>query len=109
MSGRRIQVSNSELEVLKFIWRFEPVTCGLITHEMQEFNQWHPSTSKTLIKRLLDKKVIAYKITNSQRLYYSLMKRQEFLEIELQRLLSGMDDKCISDLSCYLNGLVRTN
>ena len=32
---RKIQVSNSELDVLKFIWRYEPVTCGLITHGMQ--------------------------------------------------------------------------
>ncbi|HFJ5615256.1 TPA: BlaI/MecI/CopY family transcriptional regulator, partial [Enterococcus faecium] len=46
----KIQVSNSELDVLKFIWRYEPVTCGLITHGMQERNSWHPSTTKTLIR-----------------------------------------------------------
>lgn len=59
---RKIQVSNSELDVLKFIWRYEPVTCGLITHGMQERNSWHPSTTKTLIRRLLDKNVITFNL-----------------------------------------------
>lgn len=43
---RKIQVSNSELDVLKFIWRYEPVICGLITHGMQERNSWHPPQQK---------------------------------------------------------------
>ena len=93
----KIQVSNSELDILKFIWRYEPVTCGLITHGMQERNSWHPSTTKTLIRRLLDKNVITFNTS----------KNQEFLETEIQRLLSGMDEGCISEVSYYLNGLVK--
>ena len=103
----KIQVSNSELDVLKFIWRHEPVTCGLITHGMQERNSWHPSTTKTLIRRLLDKNVITFNTSKNQRYYTSLIKKQEFLETEIQRLLSGMDEGCISEVSYYLNGLVK--
>lgn len=33
--------------------------------------------------------------------------KQEFLETEIQRLLSGMDKDCISEVSYYLNGLVK--
>ena len=57
----KIQVSNSELDVLKFIWRYEPVTCGLITHGMQERNSWHPSTTKTLIRRLYLRSKLLFK------------------------------------------------
>ncbi|EKD5197865.1 CopY family transcriptional regulator, partial [Enterococcus faecalis] len=39
--------------------------------------------------------------------YTSLIKKQEFLETEIQRLLSGMDEGCISEVSYYLNGLVK--
>jgi len=53
-------------DVLKFIWRYEPVTCGLITHGMQERNSWHPSTTKTLIRRLLDKNVITFNTSKTK-------------------------------------------
>ncbi|VFA69866.1 CopY/TcrY family copper transport repressor [Enterococcus faecium] len=77
MVEHKIQVSNSELDVLKFIWRYEPVTCGLITHGMQERNSWHPSTTKTLIRRLLDKNVITFNTSKNQRLDRLQLTRQK--------------------------------
>lgn len=66
-----------------------------------------PPQQKTLIRRLLDKNVITFNTSKNQRYYTSLIKKQEFLETEIQRLLSGMDEGCISEVSYYLNGLVK--
>ncbi|MFB5345749.1 BlaI/MecI/CopY family transcriptional regulator [Enterococcus faecalis] len=109
MSSRQIQVTNSELEVLKFIWKSEPVPSGSITHEMKLCNNWHPSTSKTLIKRLLDKQTICYSTVNRQRYYSAIISEQEFLLFEIQRIMSGMNSECIAEISSYLAKLDNSN
>lgn len=109
MSKYKIQVSNCELDVLKFIWRHEPASSRLIVHEMKACNNWHPSTSKTLIRRLLDKKVITYDIIKSQRCYTSTITKQDFLQMEFERILSGFDKENITEINNHLVRPINSN
>lgn len=102
MSISYSQVSNSELEILKFIWKCEPVSTGTITNEMEKCNNWHPSTSKTLIKRLVDKKIIDYATLNSRRCYSSIISERDFINSELERILKGMTETGIIEIDNFL-------
>ena len=64
------KISDSELEVMKLLWRTEdalPVT--VIREKLQESKGWEPATIKTLISRLVSKGVVRQEKRNVY--YYS--------------------------------------
>ena len=64
------KISDSELEVMKLLWRAKdalPVT--VIREKLQESKCWEPATIKTLISRLVSKGVVRQEKRNVY--YYS--------------------------------------
>ena len=64
------KITDSELEVMKLLWRTEdalPVT--VIREKLQESKGWEPATIKTLISRLVSKGVVRQEKRNVY--YYS--------------------------------------
>jgi len=54
------RISDSELEVMKLLWKAEePVTSTVIREELQRSMGWEATTIKTLISRLVHKEVIS--------------------------------------------------
>ena len=54
------RISDSELEVMKLLWKAgEPVTSTFIREELQNSMGWEATTIKTLISRLVHKEVIS--------------------------------------------------
>ena len=54
------RISDSELEVMKLLWKAgEPVTSTVIREELQSSMGWEATTIKTLISRLVHKEVIS--------------------------------------------------
>ncbi|MBF0716191.1 CopY/TcrY family copper transport repressor [Gemelliphila palaticanis] len=64
-------ISNSEWEVMRIIWTLENVGSSEIIKILSEKKQWSPSTIKTLISRLVDKKLISYRKVSNKNIYYS--------------------------------------
>lgn len=53
------RISDSELEVMKLLWKAdEPVTSTVIREQLQRSMGWEATTIKTLISRLVHKEVI---------------------------------------------------
>lgn len=54
------KISDAELEVMRILWRKrEPVSFTDIRIELQTTKEWEKSTINTLVRRLVDKNVIA--------------------------------------------------
>ena len=51
------QISNSEWEVMRVLWASEEQKSSDIIRILQEKFYWSPSTIKTLLGRLVDKKI----------------------------------------------------
>ena len=56
------QISESEWQVMKAIWAEAPCTANQVVSYLSEITAWQPKTIKTLINRLLKKKVLGFKI-----------------------------------------------
>ena len=61
------RISDSELEVMKLLWRNSPLTSTEIREELQETMGWEATTIKTLISRLVHKEAISQE---KQKVFY---------------------------------------
>lgn len=53
------RISDSELEVMKLLWKKSPLTSTEIREELQRTMGWEATTIKTLISRLVHKEAIS--------------------------------------------------
>lgn len=51
-------ISNSEWDVMKVIWTLEPIESRQVVKAMMMKHGWQPSTTKTLLRRLVDKEFL---------------------------------------------------
>lgn len=86
------KVSNAELEVMKILWREKhPVSFSDIRIELQSTMNWEKSTINTLIRRLVDKGVIAVHKQNV--LYYTPnISYADYSQMEEQNLIDKLYD-----------------
>jgi len=61
------RISDSELEVMKLLWRNSPLTSTEIREELQETMGWEATTIKTLISRLVHKEAVSQE---KQKVFY---------------------------------------
>lgn len=84
------KISNSELEVMRILWaRSTPVSSGEIRRQLQRAKGWEKSTVLTLIRRLVDKQVIA--MEKRDVLYYSAnITEQEYASAQTEEIVSKL-------------------
>lgn len=92
-------ISDSEIEVMKIIWEKHPITSDEIINDLSDKTNWNPQTIKTFISRLAKKKVITYDKSGRNYLYYPIVTKKEFLNVEnktfLKKLYDGAIDKLV--------------
>ncbi len=54
-----IRISNAEWEVMGVVWHRAPVAASAIVEELRERKQWTLATVRTLLRRLVNKGVLA--------------------------------------------------
>lgn len=74
------QISEAELEVMKIVWDRTPVNTNEITDALCRTTSWSPKTVQTLIKRLVNKGVLAYEKKGRIFVYTPLIKQKEYIE-----------------------------
>lgn len=97
------QISESEYEVMKIVWKYAPISTNEITERLIQTTSWSPKTIQTLIKRLVTKGVLTYKKQSRVFVYTPLVKENEYINQEsnsfLKRFYNG---NITSMLSAYL-------
>ena len=97
------QISESEFEVMKIVWKYAPVNTNEITEHLVRTTSWSPKTIQTLIKRLVNKGALSYEKQSRVFVYTPLVDKNEYIGQESSSFLNRFYDGNISKmLSAYI-------
>ena len=86
-------ISEAEHQVMKIIWKDNPITGMEIINRLMEITDWKPNTIKTFINRLLNKGAIGYDKSGRGYSYYPVIEEKDFYKNEsrlfLKRIFGG--------------------
>jgi BlaI family penicillinase repressor len=86
-------ISPSEWKVMKVLWAKSPLTAVEVVHALDDVEDWHPNTIKTLLTRLCRKGAVAVNKHKSLYEYRPLYTEAECVQTEsksfLERIFGG--------------------
>ncbi len=62
-------ISDSEWEVMNLLWDQAPQTSTELINQLEETQNWKPTTVKTLLARLVEKEAVRYTVQGKSYLY----------------------------------------
>lgn len=90
------KISDSEWQVMNFIWNSETSTANEVVSALSKVTNWKPQTIRTLINRLVNKGLIGYEIDEKDKKtyhYFALISEEECKKEEsrsfLKRVFNG--------------------
>jgi len=81
------QISEAEYEVMKVVWKYEPISTPEIVEKVLEEIDWKPNTVQTMLTRLERKKAVKTKRVGRAFVYQSLIEQYEFVEKKSKHFL----------------------
>jgi len=97
------QISESEYEVMKIVWKHAPISTNEITERLTKTTTWSPKTIHTLIKRLVTKGVLTYEKQSRVFVYTPLVEESEYIGQESNSFLERYYEGDITAmLSAYI-------
>jgi BlaI family penicillinase repressor len=93
-----VEISKAEFEVLEAIWRGSPCSANEIIERLDDSNNWHEKTVKTLLGRLVKKGAIDFQKQQRHYLYHPLIGKEEYSLKESSNLLSKLFDGRVSPM-----------
>lgn len=92
------QISESEYEVMKVIWKDAPISTNDITNKLMQSTDWNPRTIQTLIKRLSTKGVIRYEKQGRMFVYTPVVQEKDYTHQESRSFLEKFFNGNISSM-----------
>ncbi len=92
------KISNSEWEVMKIIWSHDEISSINIIQNLKDNSQWKPSTVKSLINRLLNKKAIGFNKLGNEYLYFPLVLEAECVKLESKSFVNRVFNGSIKSM-----------
>jgi BlaI family penicillinase repressor len=87
------RISEAEWQVCQELWRRSPQTANEIVRILADSNGWSPRTVRTLINRLVTKKVIGYESLGREYHYFPLICKDEcvadYTQSFVERVFNG--------------------
>lgn len=97
------QISESEFEVMKIVWKYAPISTNEITEKLLQTTNWSPKTIQTLIKRLVTKGALTYEKQSRMFIYTPVVKENEYIGQESSSFLNRYYDGDITAMvSAYI-------
>lgn len=88
---KETKVTESELEILKVLWKLNKATTSEIVSKLTEKTSWSPRTIQTLISRLSSKEVLGVeKLNRKTYIYYPLISEEEYKNFANKSLLNKL-------------------
>ncbi|SRR5258706_14733639 len=84
------RISDAEHAVMEVLWEEAPLTAQDVAERVSSDRDWSANTVKTLLGRLLAKKVIAHEEDGRRYLYRPLVARGDYVEGESRRLMDRL-------------------
>lgn len=87
------RISEAEWEVMKICWSCSPASAREIIDALGARSDWHPKTIKTLLNRLVKKRVLGFRKEGRAYLYHPLVAEKDCVAAEsksfLDRIFGG--------------------
>ncbi|WP_238860692.1 BlaI/MecI/CopY family transcriptional regulator [Clostridium sp. YIM B02569] len=92
------KISESEWEVMKLIWKTNPLTSEQIINSLSDKMNWSTQTIKTFITRLIKKGAIGFEKSGRIYNYYPLISENEYIKSENETFLKKVYDGALGIL-----------
>lgn len=95
-----IQLSNSEEQLMEHLWQLKK---GFMKDLLEAYPEPKPATTTvaTLLKRMIDKKFIAYNENGNAREYYPLVKKSDYFSKHVNGLISNFFNNSASQFASF--------
>ncbi|NNJ30642.1 BlaI/MecI/CopY family transcriptional regulator [Lacrimispora defluvii] len=92
------KISDAEWEIMKLIWKSNPITSEEIINLLSGRMMWSAQTIKTFITRLIKKEVIGFEKKGRVYYYYPLLSEEECIRSENESFLKKVYDGALNML-----------
>lgn len=96
------RISDAEHAIMDVLWDESPLTAQGIVERVDRTREWSATTVKTLIGRLLAKRVIAHEADGRRYLYRPLVQRADYVTHESRRLIDRLFGGKLTPLVAHL-------
>ena len=95
-----MQLSNSEEQLMEHLWKLEK---AFMKDLLEAFPKPKPKTTTvaTLLKRMIDKKFVAYNAFGNSREYYPLVKKTDYFSKHVNGLISNFFNNSASQFASF--------
>ncbi|MEH7180604.1 BlaI/MecI/CopY family transcriptional regulator [Neobacillus vireti] len=73
------QITEAEYEVMKVIWKYEPISTPEVVEKLSNKSDWKPNTIHTMLARLVKKKALHVRKDGRVFIYTSLVEKNEYV------------------------------
>ena len=88
----KLKISESEWEIMKLLWKTNPMTSEEIIEVLSPQMEWSGQTIKTFITRLMKKGIVYYEKKGRTYEYYPLLTEEECVKSENESFLKKVYD-----------------
>lgn len=97
-SEQSLAITDAEWEIMRVVWAQGETTSKEVTQILNEKTEWKNTTVKTLLSRLVDKKMIATKPLGNKFIYYPLVEERQSIQTVSQEILNKVCSKKIGSV-----------
>lgn len=92
------QISDAELEVMKIIWDFAPISTNEVVDKLTKTSNWTAKTIQTMLLRLCKKNVITYEKQSRVFVYSPLVEKNDYIKQESNSFLNRFYNGTINSM-----------
>lgn len=96
------RISEAEAAVMMVLWASSPLTAQDVIERVPAERSWSANTVKTLLARLVTKKIVAHSADGRRYLYRPLIARGDYLAGESRRLIDRLFGGRLTPLIAHL-------
>ena len=102
MAKRNFELTEGEWAIIQVVWEKEPCTAPTIQEELEARKNWHYSTVKTLMDRMVTKGLLTAKRFRNLMLYRSAITRIQAQKGEIMRAVKRAFDGALTPMMQFL-------
>jgi len=92
------RISEAEWEVMKVLWKTSPKTANEIVDDLKGKTRWKRETIRTLINRLVQKKVLGFEKKGRQYHYFTRVTEAEGIKAEAESFVKRIGGASIEPM-----------
>jgi len=102
MAKKNIELFDSEWSILRIVWEHEPCAAPTVQEELQKEKGWAYTTVKTMMDRMVKKRLLKTRKLRNVYLYSSAVSKSQARKSEIMRTLKRAFDGTLTPMMQFL-------